>query len=119
MRIDASIADLVCVQLPDHERAAFQAKLRGLSTGCDMELRLLGENGIVIFQIVPSGVQIHCSDRSVIRILLSKSECDYLADAIAENISDASTLPLDHSFESLGATITPTSIKDVVIETYS
>jgi hypothetical protein len=119
MRIDASIEDLVCIQLRDSERADFEERLRGLSTGRDRELRLTGENGTALFQLVPSGIQINCSNRRFVTILMCKSECVYLADAIAEHVADANELPLDHSFEALGAKIEPSTVKDVVIETCS
>ena len=117
MKIDASSHDLVCIQVQQSERTVLLDVMRNLGKQSGSEALLPCDNGVVILRLVPSGIAINCSDRSAIQIELSKSECDYLADAIAEHLADEGGLPLDHSFESLGAVIVPSEVKDLVIET--
>lgn len=117
MRIDDSTADLICIQFTNEERNGVIASLKSLSRNSGDVCVVHGENGRVVFQIVEHGFKIDCSEVTNICIELPQKECNDLMDAIQEHVDEASEWSLDHSFESLGADISPKHISDVVIET--
>jgi|GEM_PF-1467715 len=117
MRLDISTPDLVCVQFVNEERCDIEARLRSLARGEVAEVVILCPEGSVTFRLRDSGMRIDCRDRRAIGVELVRPECEALADALAEQQAEGLGLPLDHSFESLGAEILLPEVRDVVIET--
>ena len=117
MKIDDTTPKLVCIQLQMSEREIFEEGLRELIHEVRPSFMTVGVNGNVTVRSEDNTFLIDCSDIHDIIIILDKKECRYLADALREHIDEKGEWPLDHSFESLGATIRPASLKDVVLET--
>jgi hypothetical protein len=115
LHIDKETNGLVCIQLPLNERRSLVERLRGLALSGG-EISVPADNGIVRFILTDGAFMVDASGSGV-SVQMRPDDCTELADAIVEHMSDDSGLPLDHSFEALGAILIPDDLEDAVLET--
>lgn len=105
---------VICIQIPLNDRRNF---VELIEKNTQKEIIIESDKGIIKFIKDDSVFVIDVTDITNIRINLPNTEIIDLITAIYEHIEEDCTIPLDHSFESLGAKIIPKEIEDVIIET--
>ncbi|MDL5053172.1 hypothetical protein QQ056_06385 [Oscillatoria laete-virens NRMC-F 0139] len=115
IKIDSSTDHIVCVQIPLSERQAFIDTLKKLLVE-RIAINVAAINGILNLMIGQE-FTIDARHPSELTICLREEDCQELIEAIDEHILENGVIPLDHSLESLGASILPDELEDVVIET--
>jgi hypothetical protein len=118
MRIEWSLGDVVCVQIPRAEECEYALLFRQASEGRGLPLAPQSTDGSVEWNLSSDKIRVEIFEATkVVRIFLPASQFVLLAEALEEHILENGDYELDHSFETFGAEISPSHIKDVVFET--
>ncbi|HEX5442955.1 MAG TPA: hypothetical protein VFW87_03960, partial [Pirellulales bacterium] len=108
--------DIVSVQIALSERPETIRKLRALEqqTNAAQAVMRIGPRTVVRNA---HAFEVDCSKSGHVKLTLRPDDLRCLIEAIEEHIADGVKAPLDHAFKPLGASIIPSSIRDVVFET--
>lgn len=115
IKIDNETDNLICIQIPLSERKNFINELKKMLEN-NVNIVINSNTSIIKILLSLKDFIIEVKDNEI-NISLRREDCIELIEAIEEHIEENSDLPLDHSFESLGAVIIPETFEDVVIET--
>ena len=119
MRVDWSLGNVVCVQIPRIQEREYAQLFKRAALGTGLPLVFQANNGRVEWDLSWDEMCIEIlEDSKVVRIRLPADQFVSLGEAIEEHIFKNSEYELDHSFETLGAEISPSHFRDVVFETY-
>lgn len=111
--IDTSLETVITVEVSLDERSEVIERLREDSPIVVFQTNL----GTLTICHSDKDFNVNVHDSSNIVFNLPSKEFEGLIEAIEEHLVQSRILPLDHSFETLGAEILPKEIKDVVIQT--
>lgn len=115
MRIDY-YKDIVCIQIVLSERWELIRKLRALEQQNNAAHTVL-RTGPLTVVLNAYAFEADCSKSGHVTLTLRPQDLRCLIEAIEEHVHAGVRVPLDHAFEPLGASIIPSSIRDVVFET--
>lgn len=111
--IDTSLETVITIEVPLDERSEVIERLKKDSPIVVFQTNL----GTLTIRHSDKDFNVNVRDSSNIVFNLPSKEFEGLIEAIEEHLAQSRILPLDHSFETLGAEILPKEIKDVVIQT--
>jgi hypothetical protein len=119
LHVDKTLSEVVCVKIPRLERQCVVKQLTKLRKIQTVELPSdSGDRIIFVKTNSEADFEVRVT-KDAVEFRLPLKEIEFLLDSIEEHIIEDGEYELDHPFEPLGASIYPSSLKDVVIETIS
>lgn len=115
INVDLSLPQIVCIQIPLGVHQKVVEALGSVSEGKPATVKT--NLGQVVIELSQSEFLVDSRNTAKLVLELPNKELEYLTQLLRDLINEGSTIHLDYSFESNGADIKPSEIRDVVVET--
>jgi hypothetical protein len=119
LHVDKTLGEVVRVQIPRHDREWVVGQLAMLGEVQAVELPSDSKVRVVFVRTDSKGEFLVRVTEEAVEFRLPLNEIEFLMGSLKEHIAEEGEYELDHPFEPLGASMCPSSLKDVVIETSS